>query len=85
MYLHLIRLSPCGYFLGALEILKFKGGPIPVFSNTFDTLYRAKNFTDTDSNTDSNIYIIYIHTYICGCLRENPPSLHLPVFREIPF
>ena len=23
--------------------------------------------------------------YICDCLSENPPSLHLLVFREIPF
>ena len=22
---------------------------------------------------------------ICDCLSENPPSSHLPVFREIPF
>ena len=22
---------------------------------------------------------------MCDCLSENPPSLHLPVFREIPF
>ena len=23
--------------------------------------------------------------YICDCLSEKPPSLHLPVFQEIPF
>ena len=33
-----------------------KGGPIPLFSNTFDTKYRAENFTDTDSDTDTNAY-----------------------------
>ena len=33
-----------------------KGGPIPLFSNTFDTKYRAKNFPDTDSDTDTNTY-----------------------------
>ena len=33
-----------------------KGGPIPLFSDTFDTKYRAENFTDTDSDTDTNAY-----------------------------
>ena len=32
----------------------FKGGPIPLFSDTFDTKYRAENFTNTDSDTDSD-------------------------------
>ena len=26
------------------------GGPIPLFSDTFDTKYRAKNFTNSDTN-----------------------------------
>ena len=34
--------------------IKTKGGPIPLFSDTFDTKYRAENFTDTDSDTDTN-------------------------------
>ena len=33
-----------------------KGEPIPLFSDTFDTKYRAKNFTDTDSDTNTNLY-----------------------------
>ena len=37
-----------------------KGGLIPLFSNTFDTKYRAENFpntdTDTDTDTDTNAY-----------------------------
>ena len=33
-----------------------KGGPIPLFSDNFDTKYRAENFTDTDSDTDTNAY-----------------------------
>ena len=33
-----------------------KGGPIPFFSDTFDTKNRAENFTDTDSDTDTNAY-----------------------------
>ena len=33
-----------------------KGGPIPFFSDTFDTKYRAENFIDTDSDTDTNAY-----------------------------
>ena len=36
--------------------IKTKGGPIPLFSDTFDTKYRAENFTDTDSDTDTNAY-----------------------------
>ena len=31
------------------------------------------------------ITIFCIFMYICDCLSENPPSSHLPVFREIPF
>ena len=30
-------------------MVKTKGGPIPLFSDTFNTKYRAENFTDTDS------------------------------------
>ena len=37
-------------------MLESKGGPIPLFSDTFDTKYRAENFTDTDSDTDTNAY-----------------------------
>ena len=33
-----------------------KGGPIPFFSDTFNTKYRDENFTDTDSDTDTNAY-----------------------------
>ena len=33
-----------------------KGGLIPLFSDTFDTQYRAENFTDTDSDADTNAY-----------------------------
>ena len=29
--------------------------------------------------------IFLLCNYICDCLSKNPPSLHLPVFREIPF
>ena len=36
--------------------LNTKGGLIPPFSDTFDTKYRAENFTDTDSDTDTNAY-----------------------------
>ena len=54
------------YFSELLQLLKFvslficivenfsKCGPIPLFSDTFNTKYRAKNFTDTDSDTDSD-------------------------------
>ena len=34
-------------------MLKNKGEPIPLFSDTFDIKYRAKNFTDTDTNSYS--------------------------------
>ena len=27
----------------------------------------------------------WLHDDIYDCLSENPPSLHLPVFQEIPF
>ena len=37
-------------------VITIKGGPIPLFSDTFDTKYRAENFTDTDSDTDTNAY-----------------------------
>ena len=33
--------------------INIKGRPIPLFSVTFDTKYRAENFTDTDSDTDT--------------------------------
>ena len=33
-----------------------KGGPIPLFSYTFDTKYRAKNVTNTDFDTNTNPY-----------------------------
>ena len=36
--------------------MDIKGGPIPLFSDTFDTNYRAENFTDTDCDTDTNAY-----------------------------
>ena len=39
-------------------LLITKGEPIPntTFSDTFDTKCRAKNFTDTDSDTNTNPY-----------------------------
>ena len=37
------------------EVLN-KGGLIPLFSDISDTKYRAENFTDTDSDTDTNAY-----------------------------
>ena len=53
-----------------------KDAPIPLmvlvvytaFYNTFDIKYKAENFTDTDSNSDTNAYrhmmaiIIHLHT-----------------------
>ena len=33
------------------RILLNKGALIPLFSVTFDTKYRAENFTDTDTNS----------------------------------
>ena len=33
-----------------------KGGPIPLFSDTFNSKYVAENFTTTDSNTNTNPY-----------------------------
>ena len=38
------------------KVLKIKGELIPPFSSTFDTKYRAESFTDTDSDTDTNVY-----------------------------
>ena len=38
------------------KVVQNKGGPIPLFSDTFDTKYRAENFTNTDSDTDTNAY-----------------------------
>ena len=35
-------------------LVRSKGGPIPLFSDTFDTKYRAENFTNFD--TDTNAY-----------------------------
>ena len=42
-----------------------KDGPIPLFSDTFDTKYRAENFTDTDSDTDTNSY-----SYTVACISH---------------
>ena len=30
-------------------------------------------------------FIAMTYLTICDCLSKNPPSLHLPVFREVPF
>ena len=45
----------------------FKDGPIPLFSDTFDTKYRVKKSTDTDSDTDPCPHSIlrdYIHIFM---------------------
>ena len=47
-----------------------KGGPIPLYPNTFDTKYRVKHFTYTDSNTDTNVCI---WTY--GGYRRSFPAI----------
>ena len=48
----------------------------------------------SDGQVTNNKKAHYIATYInntckniiiCDCLSKNPPSLHLPVFQEIPF
>ena len=50
-----------------------KGGLIP-YSDTFDTKYRAENFTDTDSNTDTNAYrhmvAIISHLLLYKCIDK---------------
>ena len=53
-----------------------KGGPIPLFSDTFDTKYRAKNFTDTDSDsdTDTNPY-----SYMVACISHQMSYLPLGI------
>ena len=51
----------------AIIRLTTKGGPIPLFSDTFDTKYRAKKSTDTDSDTDPSPHSIlrdYIHIFM---------------------
>ena len=35
------------------QVKIIKGGPIPLFCDTFNTKYRAENFTDTDSDTNT--------------------------------
>ena len=45
-----------GMNLKLTPVVVSKGGPIPLFSDTFDTKYRAENFSDTDSTTDTNPY-----------------------------
>ena len=53
--------------------IKTKGGPIPLFSDTFDTKYRAKKSTDTDSDTDPSPHSIlrdYIH-FLCEIICYN--------------
>ena len=47
-------------FMRFTGILLSKGGPIPLFSDTFDTKYRAENFTDTDSNTNAYRHMVAI-------------------------
>ena len=50
--------------------IKSKGEPIPHFSDTFDTKYRAKNFTDTDSDTNTNPY-----SYTVACIYQSSNEL----------
>ena len=51
MYLLSIKLLSHVYFLTGIfeySIICYKGEPIPLFSDTFHTKYRAKNFIDTN-------------------------------------
>ena len=54
--------------------LSIKGGPIPLFSDTFDTKYRAENFTDTDSDTDTNLC-----SYTVACISHQMSYLPLGI------
>ena len=49
-----------------------KGEPIPHFSDTFNTKYRAKNFTDTHSDTNTNPY-----SYVVACISHQMSYLPL--------
>ena len=51
-----------------------KGGPIPLFPDTFDTKYRAKNFTDTNSDTNTNPY-----SYMVACINHQMSYLPLGI------
>ena len=53
-------------------MLKNKGEPIPLFSDTFNIKYRAENFTDTDSDTDTNSY-----SYTVACISHQMSYLPL--------
>ena len=46
-----------------------KGGPIPLFSDTFDTKYRAEYFTDSDININP-------YSYIYGSLYQSLYELY---------
>ena len=48
--------------------LFFKGGPIPPFSDTFDTQYRAKIFTDTNP-----------YSYMIACISHQMSYLPLGI------
>ena len=48
------------------------GGLIPLFSDTFDTKYRAKNFTDSDTNTNP-------YSYIVACISHQMSYLPLGI------
>ena len=41
-----------------------KGGPIPLFSDTFDTKYRAENFTYADSDTNAYRHMVTIISHL---------------------
>ena len=40
---------------------------------------------DCSGDYDVITFLPRYYDNICDCLSENPPSLHFPVFREIPF
>ena len=49
-----------------------KGEPIPLFSDTFDTKYRAENFTDTDTNP---------YSYMVACINHQMSYLSLGMYK----
>ena len=65
--------------------INFKGGPLPLFSDTFDTKYRAENFTNTDSDTDTNtnvykhMIVIIIHLLLYKYLNKACVSAYFSV------
>ena len=69
---------------GILE-LHFFGQWGGVCGQSFDLIAADAACVALGYSRSRSFHLVSRYEYNCDCLSENPPSLHLPVFQEIPF